>query len=252
MRPLLHEPRQTINLHDNAQLIMSHSLQKIELNFSAIIFDMDGLVLDTESTYFTAWQKASAEMGYDLSQDFCLSLSGMHYQTIEQQLLDFFGINFDLKQFSLLSEKHWYELINNQGIPVKKGFLNLLAVLITNNIPFCLATNSSKSNALVCLKLSNLNEVFSMMVTSDDVKEGKPAPEIFFAAAKLLSIPVSKCLVLEDSMTGIKAAADSGASSVLIPSIIPVKRALVELADYCFNDLDELAQIINQKYSHPV
>lgn len=215
-----------------------------QLDFSVVIFDMDGLVLDTESTYFVAWSKASAEMGYVFTEEFCLSMSGLHYQDVEKKLLGFCGIDFDLKQFTQLSGKFWKEYVSQHGIAVKKGFFNLLNVLKANNTPFCLATNSRKLNALECLDLANLNNVFSLVVTRDDVKQGKPAPDLFLLAAELLNEPVSQSLVIEDSMTGIEAAVKAGASSVFIPSVFPFDQTTVDLADCFVNDLDELAQII--------
>ena len=214
--------------------------------FSAIIFDMDGLVLDTETTYSIAWQKASLEMGCVLKDDFCLSMSGLHYQDVEAKLLDFCGTNFDLKLFSQLSGKFWRDYVDQHGIPVKKGFFNLLEVIKARKIPFCLATNSRKLNALECLKLANIDDVFSLIVTRDDVKHGKPAPDIFLAAAKALNKSISKCLILEDSTTGIQAAVNSGACSIFIPSVYPFDLTSANLASHLFNDLDQLAQIINR------
>ena len=221
-------------------------------NFSAIIFDMDGLVLDTEKTYCIAWQQASAEMGNKFTEEFCLSMSGLHYQDVENKLLNACGAGFDLKVFSRLSGNYWHQYVNQQGIPVKKGFYSVLARLNTMEIPFCLATNSRLVNALECLKLAGLEDVFSTLITRDDVKNGKPAPDIFLFAAETLLTPISQCLVVEDSNTGIQAAAKADAISVFIPSVFPVDLTTVDLADYFLNDLDELAQFIYSYPIHPV
>ena len=218
-------------------------------DFSAFIFDMDGLVLDTEKTYRIAWQQASAEMGDKFTEEFCLSMSGLHYQDVEKRLLKACGADFDLKLFSRLSGNYWHQYVNQQGIPVKKGFYNILAELNAMKIPFCLATNSRLVNALECLKLAGLEDVFSIVVTRDDVKQGKPAPDILLFAAETLTMPISQCLVVEDSNIGIQAATKAGAISVFIPSVFPVDLTTVGLADYFLNDLDELIQIMQH---HPV
>ena len=227
-------------------------LQNTKHDFSAIIFDMDGLVLDTEKTYCIAWQQASAEMGNKFTEEFCLSMSGLHYQDVEKRLFDACGIDFDLKLFNCLSGDYWHQYVNQYGIPVKKGFYNVLAKLNTMKIPFCLATNSRLVNALECLTLAGLEDVFSIVVTRDDVKQGKPAPDIFLFAAEALTTPVSQCLVVEDSNTGIQAATEAGAISVFIPSVFPVDLPTVDLADYFLNDLDELVQFIHPRSIHPV
>lgn len=213
-------------------------------SFSAVIFDMDGLVLDTESTYAKAWIKAAEEMGYHFSEMFCLSMSGLHAEEVKQRLLDKCGIHFELKKFFSLSGVHWRNDVEKHGIAVKKGFFNIINVLKNRKIPFCLATNSKHVNALECLQLANISDVFSLIVARDHVDKGKPAPDIFFAAAGLLNHPIASCLVIEDSTVGITAAIEAGAHSVFIPSIFPCESTTVRLADCYMNDLVELAECV--------
>lgn len=214
-------------------------------SFSAVIFDMDGLVLDTETTYSLAWQKAAKKMGFSFSDEFCCSLSGLHFQHMEMRLIDQCGVDFDLKYFYQLSGEFWRQHVNQEGIPVMKGVLALIKVLNEKNIPFCLATNSGKDNALECLALAELTGVFSSLITRDQVSHGKPEPDIFIAAAKALNKPINQCLVLEDSMTGILSASYAGAPCVYIPSVFPVDPAIVEMANCFLKDLNELAQNIH-------
>lgn len=214
-------------------------------SFSAVIFDMDGMVLDTEMTYFIAWQKAANVMEVRFSDEFCSSLSGLQFKDLGKQLLKNYGVDFDLKQFSRLSGAFWRQYVNQQGIPVRKGFFNLLHQLKTKNISFCLATNSAEKNALECLELANLANVFSSVITRDHVINGKPEPDIFIEAAKVLQQPINRCLVLEDSAVGIQAAVKAGAPCVFIPSVFPAERTAVNLADCFLMDLDQLAELIN-------
>lgn len=213
-------------------------------DFSAVIFDMDGLVLDTESTYSIAWQQAASVMGYAFSTEFCLSLSGLHYQDIELKLLDTCGGEFDLKAFNRLSGECWRDHVKCHGIKIKHGFTGLLDVLIRQNMPYCLATNSRTVNALECLELAGISEVFSIIVTRDHVQRGKPEPDIFLQAAKLLQVDINRCLVLEDSHAGIVAASRAGAVSVLIPSTAQVDPLTIELCDLMVADLAQLAGFI--------
>ncbi len=205
---------------------------------------MDGLVLDTEITYFSAWRQALVELKYDLNDAFFLSLSGLHYQDVEKNILNSCEEGFDLEKFRLLSTQYWYASVDQQGISVKKGFFKLLAKLNARSTAYCLATNSYKKNALECLKFAGLEDIFSVIIARDQVKQGKPFPDIFEAAAKALTVSSSQCLILEDSKPGIEAAVNAGAISVFIPSVFPVDRKIIKLADYFFNDLGELAEII--------
>ncbi len=214
--------------------------------FSAVIFDMDGLVLDTESTYSIAWQQAASIMGYDFSPDFCLSLSGLHYQDIQLKLLDYCGTNFNLQTFNALSGECWRDHVKVHRITIKHGFFELLALLKQQKTPFCLATNSHAINARECLELAGIGESFSLIISRDDVLLGKPEPHIFFKAAELLQVDISQCLVLEDSHAGIVAASRAGAITVFIPSTTQVDPATLELCDLMVNDLAELSAKLKQ------
>lgn len=213
-------------------------------DFEAIIFDMDGLVLDTESTYQIAWQQAAIAMGYQFSDEFCLSMTGLHSEAVTQGLLEYCGADFDLKQFAEFSGNYWRSYVQQYGIKQKPGLDLLLEVIKKHHIPFCLATNSAEINARECLEWAGLENTFKLIVSRDHVKHGKPEPDIFFKAAESLQCPISNCLVLEDSITGIKAARKAGAYSFLIPSQKQVSTELFELCDAVFNNLAEVAEII--------
>jgi len=212
-------------------------------DFSAVIFDMDGLVLDTETTYFAAWQQAAKAIGYTLSEPFCLSLSGLHYKEIELKLMTLFESDFDLQAFNHLSGIFWREHVNAHGIKIKHGFTQLLKFIVQQQIPYCLATNSRAINAYECLELAGIKDVFSTIITRDDVQQGKPEPDIFLKAAEMLQAPISQCLVLEDSHAGIVAASRAGAFSVFIPPIFPVDPLTVELCNLKINNLACLLEL---------
>ncbi|MDD5462252.1 MAG: HAD family phosphatase [Methylococcales bacterium] len=215
-------------------------------DFAAVIFDMDGLVLDTETTYFAAWQQAAEAMGYPLSEPFCQSLSGLHYRDVELKLTDLCGADFNLQAFNQLSGLFWHQQVNAQGIKIKHGFTELLEFIIQQQMPYCLATNSRAVNAYECLELAGIKDVFSTIVTRDDVQQGKPAPDIFLKAAELLRAPISRCLVLEDSHAGIIAASRAGAFSVFVPPPFPVNPLTVELCNLTIDNLACLLELNKQ------
>jgi beta-phosphoglucomutase len=206
-------------------------------DFCAVIFDMDGLVLDTETTYFVAWQQAAKAMGYALSETFCLSLSGLHYKDVELKLMDWYGADFNLQAFNHLSGIFWREHVNTHGINIKRGFIQLLEFIVQQQMPYCLATNSPAINAYECLEVAGIKDVFPTIITRDDVQHGKPAPDIFLKAAELLKVPISQCLVLEDSHAGIVAASRAGAFSVFVPSTESIDPLTVDLCDVMMVDL---------------
>lgn len=208
--------------------------------FSAFIFDLDGLVLDTESTYCHAWQATARHLGYDLSLAFCQRLSGLAGQVVEQALMAECGEQLNLAQFKALSRELWLDYVTHHGIAVKTGVLELLAWLQQQHLPYCIATNSRKADALFCLQLAKLAEFFPIVFSRDDVAQGKPAPDLFLLSARHFAIPITRCLVLEDSLTGIQAARQAGAASVFVPSMTPIDNQATILCQLQVNDLAEL------------
>lgn len=187
-------------------------------DFSAVILDMDGLILDTEKTYFQAWRQAANNMGFTLTDTFCQTLTGQPYQKVEQMISKELGTTFQIEKFRSLSSKYWYDHVHANGIEVKHGFNSLMEVFRRFNIPYCLATNSYFDNAVECLQLAGIMDEFAEIVARDQVLNAKPAPDNFLQAAIRLNIAIEKCMVVEDSKVGLQAGKSSGAFVVFIPS----------------------------------
>jgi beta-phosphoglucomutase len=184
--------------------------------FEAVIFDMDGLALDTEPTYRYAWRRAASQMGFELSDEFCRTLSGRHADAVSRELEKILGTETALEQFQRLSAEYWHGHVREAGIAAKEGLSALLQLLRRCGIPFALATNSDHAHTFLCLSLARLAREFPHMITRDQVAMGKPAPDIFLEAARRLQTSPQCCLILEDSDTGLEAAARAGGIPILI------------------------------------
>ena len=209
-------------------------------DFDAVIFDLDGLILDTEPTYFIAWQKAAVQMGFDLPFEFFTPFSGLSYVEIRAHFQLQCGGDFDFDLFHVKSSQCWRDIVVHQGIAVKRGVLNLVDRLNAKKIPYCIATNSPHVNALECLALAKIDPVFPRLIAREDVVHGKPMPDIFFKAAEMLAVNIQSCVVLEDSPTGVLAANRAGAFTVFVPSAFPVDLQAQALANLTLAHLDEL------------
>lgn len=207
---------------------------------------MDGLVLDSETTYMQAWQQAAGHMGYELTTAFCLSLSGLTAASVEQRLLNHCGDVFDQLHFRQISTLIWRENVERHGIPVKKGLHNLLALIKHKQLPYCLATNSRYQDALYCLQRAGLADVFPDIISREDVAQAKPAADIFIKAASRLTTPISQCLVLEDSAIGIQAAVAAGAPCLYIPSVHPADGWASLHANAVLADLNGVIHLIHE------
>ncbi|MBL1263185.1 HAD family hydrolase [Candidatus Methylomicrobium oryzae] len=209
-------------------------------DISAVIFDMDGLVLDTEKTYQAAWRTAGRAMRYDFPDVFLEGLAGLAGDAVLRGIANFCGPGFDPGEFNRLTTACWRDYVAVHGIEVKTGFHALRDYLNREAIPFCLATNSALVNAEACLALAGLADVFPVVVARDHVRRPKPSPDVFLQAASVLKVPVGRCLVLEDSPAGIEAAFEAAAVPVMVPSMRPVDAATLARCRFVLNDLGEL------------
>jgi HAD superfamily hydrolase (TIGR01509 family) len=173
------------------------------MSIQAVIFDMDGLMLDTEPVYRMAWGRASAACGYVMSEEVRLRLIGLTVVDSEQILLEEFGQGFSIATFRSFRHKFEPEAFEAYGIHKKTGLDELLALLTSRRIPKAVATSASRARAVPLLKASRLLEQFDAVVTSDEVVSGKPSPDLFLLAAEKLRVANSSCLVLEDAETGL-------------------------------------------------
>lgn len=207
--------------------------------FKALIFDMDGLVLDSERTYTRAWKDAAQALGFSLTPTFLQSLFGCHADEVAQRIQTACGPSFDSHLFFKRAEVLWFETIGTFGIPKMPGVIPLLHHLETHDIPFALATNSDRPYADVCLKAAGLSASFPVTVTRDEVAAGKPSPDLFLKAAESLGYPPSECLVLEDSRTGLEAAQRAQIAAILIQRNDTIRDTLSPMALARFKTLDD-------------
>jgi len=211
--------------------------------FSAIILDMDGLLLDTEPVYKESWQYGAQTLGFKLSDQLCDAFSGNSLHAIEQQLTQQFGVQFDFSAFMRISSDYWYEMIATLGVQPMPGAVMLLQKLQTNNIAYALATNSPAHIADHCLMHANLANEFPIRAPSNEVAQTKPAPDIYQLAMQKLNTPPHQCLCVEDSLPGIQSARQAGGITAMV-SRQPVVHTDSSLIDIHFSSLNSLVDIL--------
>ena len=186
----------------------------------AVIFDMDGLMLDTERMAQLAWQRAGAEFGFTLPDELYLQAVGRTAVATEILFRQGLGSEFPFADIYARKQHYLYTAIENEGIPTKAGLLELLELLERQGLPKAVATSTARALALRKLAAAGLLHRFSIIVCGDEVPNGKPAPDIFLAAAQKLGVAPANCLVLEDSLAGIRAAHAAGMRAIMIPDLI--------------------------------
>lgn len=211
---------------------------------AAVVFDMDGLLLDTEPLYQTAWSRAATALGYTLRDEVNRSLIGLSEPASLQVLHKQFGNGFSARAFRSLCAQYWKASVDKHGVRIKPGAIQLLNFLDSETIPFAIATSSHRHNALLSLRGAGLAHRFHIVVTGDQVRVGKPAPDIYLEAARRLAVDSTACVAFEDSEPGLMAATRAGMRTILVPDINRPSKAAMAKALHVLPSLDPACGII--------
>ena len=176
-----------------------------KMPIEAVLFDMDGLLLDTEAVYTRALLEAAEANGVEMPLEFCHSMIGVPGKECEALIQEFFGSAFSLDRFRE-SFKRSVAREFDAGIAVKNGAVEILDFLESRCLPAAVATSTGRTTADRHLQQAGLRERFKAIVTRDDVEHGKPAPDIYLEAARRLGVAPERCIALEDSHNGLRAA----------------------------------------------
>lgn len=216
---------------------------------AAIIFDMDGLMVDTEAMAIDAWQAAARAEGVEISKALCIGMIGLNQRDSEHLLFNTLGAAFPLELVRDRYLRILRERLEAGHVNAKRGLCDLLDILESNNVPKAVATSSGREEAVMKLRAINVLHRFSVIVTAEQVAHGKPAPDLFLLAASELGIAASLCTVLEDSEAGIRAAYAAGMRPLLVPDINPPSAAIARLAAKVFPTLTEVHHFLAQEYT---
>lgn len=178
---------------------------------------MDGLMVDTEPLYQSAWQQTAAEAGFELDDDLYARFVGRPTRACEAILKDEFGPSFPLARFRERWPELWRHQVQHVGIQLKPGLIELLDFVDSERLPAAVATSSEKEYADITLRNAGVLNRFKVVITGDRVDRGKPEPDIYLEAARQLRIPPSECVALEDSEAGIQAVERAGMIGLLVP-----------------------------------
>lgn len=184
----------------------------------AVIFDMDGLMIDSERVSIACWSQAAREQQLPFADDFWLGLVGLGDRDCEQLLLQHINAG---QVAALYARCHdLYEARTQQGLPLRPGIVELLQLLQAHAIPRAVATSTRQPRASRKLAAAGLLPYFDHVVTSDQVAHPKPAPDIYLLAARKLGKDPARCLALEDSPAGTRAALAAGMIAIQVPDLV--------------------------------
>lgn len=182
-----------------------------------VLFDMDGVILDTEKLYTRFWQEAAISLGYPMTLEQSLGLRSLNRSFGQAKMESYFGPGVDYDAIRNRRIEMMDAFIHKNGVEAKPGIHTLLDALDENRLPRAITTSSPMERVKEYLIPLGLFDRFDDIVTGYDVAKGKPAPDIYLLGAKTLGLPPENCLALEDSPAGITSAFTAGCMPVLIP-----------------------------------
>ncbi len=212
----------------------------------AIIFDMDGLMVDTEPLALLSWKKALADHDYEYDEALNEQVVGLRREDSAKVILAAADLNISPAEILSLKESYLVEIME-QGIPVMPGLRQLVNELVSRDIPWAVATSSPLGYANVVLERIGLIQGCRAIASGEEVELGKPEPDVYLLAAERLAIPPSNCLALEDSVLGAQAAVAAGMQTAAVPNGHPVGEDF-SFVDYVFDSLIDVANDLDRLF----
>jgi len=214
----------------------------------AVVFDMDGLLVDTEQVVFRAMQRAADAIASEMPFATFQRMVGLQHAASDLILMEHFGEGFDLDAWSDAVSAHFQEELA-AGIALKAGAVELLDELDAAGLPRAIATSSSLAAVRQSLGPHSLVDRFDALITRDVQTRGKPHPEPFLKAAQALGVPAGDCLALEDSHNGVRAAAAAGMMTVMVPDMLDPTEEMHSLCIRIARDLHEVRELLTAQRS---
>jgi HAD superfamily hydrolase (TIGR01509 family) len=209
----------------------------------AVILDLDGTLLDTESIYVRTFLETAAAMGFPVQETLLHTLVGLPGGQFQARLRAHLGADFPYAEHREKYLAHRTAVLD-AGIPIKPGALELLAHLEATRTPMAIATAATRTNAHENLRRTGLYDRFAVIFTRDDVENSKPSPDLFLRAAAGLGIAPDHCVAVEDSHNGVRAAHAAGMMTVMVPDIVTPTQEIHAMCVAVVDSLHDVRRLI--------
>jgi len=202
----------------------------------SIVFDMDGVLVDSEQIVYRAWMKIGTKLGMTGMHDLFFRCMGTSHASTANLFYEIFGADFDYSSFRDQVRSCYLEAVK-KNIPLKNGAAEILATLKDSGWKIALASSSRESSVMMNLKKSGLFPFFDAIMCGDMVANGKPAPDIYLKACALINSNPSLTYAVEDSRNGLLSAVNAGLKTILVPDMIQPDEKMRQMAWKIFPDL---------------
>ncbi|MBS0320239.1 MAG: HAD family phosphatase [Proteobacteria bacterium] len=217
--------------------------------FAAVIFDMDGTLLDTERLAARAWPVAAAALNIEFDPALVDAMVGRNSRDCTVLIAARHGPAYPVAALQAGMLAAYEHMIDTEGLPLKPGVIALTDALRARAVPLAVATSTRRRRALDKLERAGLVDRFAHVVGGDEITHGKPAPDIYLEAAARLGVPAAACLAIEDSATGYRSAHAAGMTVLLVPDMGDPAAALAPHVPTVLASLDAVAGWVRPYFS---
>lgn len=208
-----------------------------------IVFDMDGVLIDSERIVYKAWMQIGEELGLPGMHELFFRCMGTSHASTARIFSELFGSSFDYLSFRSRLRACYLESVKDR-IPLKEGALEILAALKEHGWKIALASSSRQASVMFNLERSGLLPFFDSLQCGDMIANGKPAPDIYLTACKSLGALPSSTYAVEDSKNGLLSASAAGLRTFLVPDMLPIDEDMKKLAWKICSDLHQVRHIL--------
>ncbi|MBR4544134.1 MAG: HAD family phosphatase [Lachnospiraceae bacterium] len=221
------------------------------MGVKAVIFDMDGVILDTERVYNGAWDRFAVEYGFDrdMIRRMVLDCTGTKEEYTIRRVTETIGDVISFEDSIAIVRKYFAEDVSENGLPKKAYVDEVLSALKNGGAIVGLASSTKEKIVRREMDEVGLTEYFDVILGGDNVKNGKPAPDIFLTCAELMKCEPKECFVIEDSYNGIRAAHNAGMHAVMVPDQMPPNEEMEALAEVILGDLKQVLSYLESAWN---
>ena len=216
------------------------------MSVKAVIFDMDGVLFDTEKLCMDSWVAVAKEAGIRDMEIFFPSCIGRNLTDTRALFREFYGDTYDFEQFRRQASTWFHDYVEQEGIPVKKGVGEILDFLRQSGYLIGLASSTSLRSVEDYLQRAGIRQYFQSLTTGDMVEHSKPQPDIYLIACERLGVKPEEAIAIEDSPNGIRAAHSAGMIPVMVPDLIAADQEMRDKSALICENLMEAIRFFNK------
>lgn len=208
--------------------------------YSAVIFDMDGVIFDSERAVMNCWIELAEKYGFENIEKPYYACIGTTMEKTKEIMLDAYGASFPFDIYAKEASCLYHAKYDGGRLPMKIGVVELLTFLKERNKKIALASSTRRQTVINQLRDANILEFFDVVICGDMVERSKPAPDIFLKACEELGLNPEKVYVIEDSYNGIRAAHAGKLKPIMVPDLLPENDEMKKISEVILGDLLEV------------